>query len=61
MQSGDVVAVHGVVGNTNANTGTGQGIAGGVPVTVSGTSVTEVGVAGNAGYTSGGVLSVLTR
>lgn len=49
--SGDFVLVQDVVGTTNAN--------GVFAITVSGTSITLVGSAGNAGYTSGGTMTLM--
>jgi hypothetical protein len=68
--TGDLVAVQNVVGTTNANSttcSTGNCISGSstsgsaIMVTVSGTSITEVNSSGNAPYTSGGTLTVISR
>lgn len=47
----DFVLVQGILGNTNAN--------GVFQITVSGTSITLVGSAGNAAYTSGGTMTLM--
>lgn len=53
LANGDWVRVEGVLGNTNAN--------GDFRITISGTSVTLVGSASGAAYTSGGRLVKLNR
>lgn len=63
FQDGDVVANHGVGGNTNANNGTGSGpLAGGWQIeVVDSTHFKLIGSSGNAAYTSGGTATLLSR
>lgn len=66
IKTGDLVAVHGVGGNTNANSGTGIAATGtnnfAWPIQVlSGTTFSLIGSSGNAGYTSGGTATLVGR
>lgn len=63
LLDGDSVAIHGVGGNTNANTSTGSGwTAGSAFVHVTGANTFQlVGISGNAGYTSGGTVTLVSR
>lgn len=70
LQSGDFVAIHGVVGNTATNTGTGATLGSGsalVKVTspttfeLHTTSTAGGGIAGNGAYVSGGVVTCVSR
>lgn len=67
FNDGDCVAIHGVGGNTNANTGTGAGqttVCGSgadlIHVTAS-NQFQLVGTTGNGAYTSGGIATVVSR
>jgi len=63
FQSGDMVAIHGVGGNTNANSGTGTAYNSGAALikVLSSTTFQLVGVSGNASYTSGGTATLVSR
>lgn len=59
---GDVVAIHGSLGNTSINTGTGNGsLAGGVIVTATTSTTITTTANGNGTWTSGGVVTLLSR
>ena len=63
LSDGDRVAIHGVLGNTNANSGTGQGYNGGsflIHVTGASTFVLQ-GINTNAPYISGGTVTLISR
>ena len=66
LQDGDIVAVHNVTGNTNANSGTSFGNVGStyfgwIVHVLSATTFQLVGSTGNAPWVSGGVVTLLSR
>ena len=66
LQDGDIVSVHNVTGNTNANSGTSFGNVGStyfgwIVHVLSATTFQLVGSTGNAPWVSGGVVTLLSR
>jgi hypothetical protein len=62
FQAGDLVAVHGMAGNTAANTSTGAGPGGSILVTaINSTTQMTLNATGNGTWTSGGTITLLSR
>ena len=62
LNSGDLVSIAGVGGNTAANTGTGSGTAGFFPIQVTDSTHFKLnGVSGNGAYSGGGVVTCISR
>jgi Ubiquitin-activating enzyme E1 FCCH domain len=63
LQSGDMVAIHGVVGATGVNTGTGNNFNSGASLVkvLSTTTFTLPNVSAPGGYTSGGTVTLVSR
>ena len=62
LQPGDVVSVHGSVGNTGINTASGNGsLGGGNLVTAVGATTITTTANGNGAWSSGGVVTLLSR